>query len=99
METALAFCLGTSDLATATLFGYSRRTISCKWAVLNGRKLRGEAGVTSQLKELIPGSSRFSVLPLTCWVSLSCWLNAEKTGLAERQHYFVKIELAVDFGV
>lgn len=63
METALAFCLGTSDLATATLFRYSSRNISCKWAALDRKKLRGEACVTPQLKELIPGSSRFSVLP------------------------------------
>lgn len=40
METALAFCLGTRDLATATLLGYRSRNISSKWAALDGKKHR-----------------------------------------------------------
>jgi hypothetical protein len=50
-------------------------------------------------KSFSQGVQGFLFSQLTCWVFLRSRLNAEKTGLAERQHDFVKIELAVDFGV
>lgn len=50
-------------------------------------------------KSLSQGVQGFLFSQLTRWVSLRSRMNAEKAGLAERQHYFAKIELAVDFGV